>query len=238
MNIELGKRRGAALRSAAITGRRMQEDIPEIAAEYRNGDFIREIVKRHDIKQKYEVTPAIARTAVQYAIRGFSGGLSVDAYVGLIDDKQERDDIANLHLRQSSGEIGKKAVINKTGVHGKSLEERTMYALNAARLGGEQSLRDKVGVHGRTYEERVEHAYQSHLSRGLIRWSDEEKKRAEECLGDKQYWYQTGNHKGKPNMELITKTINDEYHDGTPIRTGYSIRLVVNYNKKQKGENK
>ncbi len=92
-------RRLIAIATTARLGKKIQKDFPHIAQDYREGKFASEIVEAYRIDNEYGVPKSKARKAVYQALRGYSGGLNVEPYSGLIR-KKELDRISKGHLRE------------------------------------------------------------------------------------------------------------------------------------------
>jgi hypothetical protein len=106
---------------AALLGRRIQKEHPEVAEMYRNLTSLPGMVKALGLIKDGWVSEHIARNAVQYALHGYHWGFNVDAYEGLITDAAELDRI-RLGYRKK---VGNRLRRQKRGIHGMSDEQRS-----------------------------------------------------------------------------------------------------------------
>ena len=137
-----------AIRRSGEVGKRLQEDFPEIADEYRNGMTMSEISLEYCIQDLYDASREVARIAISYALRGYDfGGIS---YPGLIEADEERRNIGLKHNREN----GKATYEMGKGVHGLTAEQLS----ENSRKGGEASYEMGKGIHGMTTEQRTEHS--------------------------------------------------------------------------------
>ena len=134
-----------AIRKAGELGKRLQEDFPEIADEYRNGMTLAKISLEYCIQELYDArTSGIARSAVRDALVGYDfDGIS---YLGLIEDPEERRNIGLEHHRES----GKTLYEMGKGIHGRTAEQMSEH--------GKALYEMRKGIHGRTAEQRTEHS--------------------------------------------------------------------------------
>ncbi len=87
-------------------GRKIQDEFPEIAGDYLNEMYLKEIVTKYDFPHRYRISIPVGKSAVHYALSGFEGGHfhggNVDAYPGLITDRAVLTDLAH-KLRSRGG---------------------------------------------------------------------------------------------------------------------------------------
>ena len=136
-----------ALRKASELGKRLQEDFPEIADEYRNGMTLSKISSEYCIQELYDASRSVAITAVGNALRGYDfDGIS---YLGLIEDPEELRNIGLEHIRENGKalyELGK-------GIHGLTAEQMSEHS----RKGGEAAYEMGTGIHSLTPEQKSEY---------------------------------------------------------------------------------
>lgn len=98
------KKQKAAIQKAAVLGLQIQEEFPEVAQEYRNGAFLREITEELCLHIVYGVTFTVAREAVRKALTGYNGEIQKfpKKYTGLIPDKEEQIKLAREHRQKRS----------------------------------------------------------------------------------------------------------------------------------------
>ena len=176
-----------AIRKAGELGKRLQEDFPEIADEYRNGRTMPEISLEYCIQELYDAkSRAVAINAVRYALGGYDfGGIS---YSGLIEDLEELKNIGLEHGREQRTENGNANYEKGLGVHGLTPEQRTengkatyemglgVHGLTAeqiaenSRKGGNANYEMGLGVHGLTAEQIAENGRKGVMARGFVPW--------------------------------------------------------------------
>lgn len=76
------------IETSAKLGRILQEEHPEVAERYRNGERRVDIIKRLNLTDNYNVTYAVARAALGYALCGYDGYGKEKAYAGLINEEE------------------------------------------------------------------------------------------------------------------------------------------------------
>ena len=81
----------AAIVKALEVGARLQRDFPEIAEDYRRGMFASEIAIKYNLVQRYGITKAVAKVAIQRALRGNRRTvLEVKPYDGLLEEDETK----------------------------------------------------------------------------------------------------------------------------------------------------
>ncbi|MCH8945432.1 MAG: hypothetical protein IIA85_00730 [Nanoarchaeota archaeon] len=116
---ELTPEQATAIRRKISLGRELQILHPEIAEDYRNGMFHKEIAEKYNITEQFRVTEKVAEKAVGLSIRGTVSGFGLEPYLGLIEDKEELERLAQYH----QVERGRKLYEQRKGIHGMSSEE-------------------------------------------------------------------------------------------------------------------
>ncbi len=79
------------IKIAADLGRRIQREYPDIAEDYRGNYFSREIAEKYNISIKYGVGIRLASNAIRCALKGYSGGLGIEPYKGLIKEEEIKE---------------------------------------------------------------------------------------------------------------------------------------------------
>ncbi len=133
-------------------GRRIQEEIPEIAEDYQGGMSQPKIVEKYQIQERYNVNWAIATKAVSNAIRGSNGMLEIEPYEGLITDTNRLKEIAKEHRSYSCSINGAKMRDEGRGLFSITKEER----IAIGRESGRANYKKKIGIHAMTIEQRRE----------------------------------------------------------------------------------
>jgi hypothetical protein len=141
-----------AMRLAAKVGNHIRDDYPAIAEEYRNWTTAPELVTKYRFDQRYGVGREVAISAVRNAIRGYSGHCH-ESYNGLIDDKSERENLADAHNRQS----GIEEYELKRGIHAMTREQKAAAGRKGGLIGGPLSYRLRIGCHAQSPEALREH---------------------------------------------------------------------------------
>lgn len=239
----------SAIRRAAELGRHLQESNPEIAAEYRQGVLVSKIVEGLDLCVTYNVSLEIAMSAINFAVTGYEGSKEIIPYKGLIEDPAEIQRLALEHQRINGRNNGRLTYSKRTGIHGKSPEERSKYGVIGGKVAGRLLYEQKRGVHARTLEQMQEDGViggtiggriggrKSAISRGLVPWKEEGNSEKTKNLPEidyatrlaekEDYHIQFGFHTGHIDWTKITEEINQEYHQGEPVRTNKSVKLAV-----------
>ncbi len=96
-----------AIQQAINLGRKLQEDIPQIAEDYRNRKNKRQIIGEYKIPEIYNVNEKIAFVAVGYALRGNTRFVKTKQYEGLITDSSELEKLCSEHQRDNLEKIKK-----------------------------------------------------------------------------------------------------------------------------------
>lgn len=202
-------RTASAIKLSIEIGRQLQQDLPEIAEDYRNLISRREIADKYSLCEMYGVDIEIVKPAISYAIRGYHGEENVGKhriprFEGLITDKKELERI-KLNLIQRGLEF---MVNEKIGIHAQNIEERRL-------------LSSKGGTN-------------SAISNGFVPWGKEELEEAHRCSQNKEYWCRSsyaGNN--RINNNLIADRLNKIFHNGERVRNGYKVKIkLCRYRKK------
>lgn len=231
------KRSRKAIALAIDIGRKIQQEYPEIADDYRIGLSKPQIVRKYGLMFQYNITDSVAERAVDNALRGYGGELSVPAYQGLIPQSdlellcaqhQTRNghfSINHLTLEDRSrggkkgGRIGgRKVVEQKLGAHGMSSEEK--------RELGYRNLERKVGIHAMNSEQKREAGRKGLIAKlqaqGLTPWTEEEEKAAFELSILPEY--RTPKH---IRRDAIAAEINRRFHENKQYRTTQSVYQAI-----------
>ncbi len=251
-----------AISRALKLGSILQEDLPEIAEAYRQGDSYEAILTQFGICQRYRVTETVGHTALYRALHGFPGGFGdIDPYVGLLRN-DEKQPLLRLHRARHGARIGTlmsalgKGIHSMTpeeyravqqrgnatqrrlrlGIYGLSLEERQR---NGA-LGAAKAKAMGVGnVFGVPKEERIAKLLQavpaSIEARDLVPWTREETQQAYALWTHPDYKRTQPPKPGHPDLERIAQAINMLHHQGQPVRNKTSIDLAVRKYRKKEG---
>lgn len=238
-----------AIRKAAELGKHLKSEYPQIASQYRQGTLVSDIVNELDLCSTYNVSLKIAMSAVNCAITGHDGLGDISPYRGLIEDTAEIQRLALEHQRVSGRNIGKLTYERGTGIHGKSIEERSNYGRIGGKVAGSLLYEQKRGVHARTPEQMIKDGAiggtiggriggrKSAISRGLIPWKEEgcsnrtksilEIEFAAKLAENPDYHIQSGFHTGHIDWTKITQEINKEYHQNLSVRTNKSVKHAI-----------
>lgn len=253
-----------AILLAIQLGRVLQEDLPEIAEDYRVLKKLSEIERDYYIRERYSApSDAIARQAVHYAVYGNTKGLfRTQAYEGLIpndelehlavehkrqkgrrDHEEKRALFARTEEQQLEDRVagGQAAVEQHAGIHGMSSTQRSVYAQKRGRRCYEEGLalfaRDKT-----TRQKDSHHAgRQSAFARGYTPWITSEDS-DEHDLDEKDYVYALSyspsyqHPNGRTNLTLIKEEVNRAYHGGREVRTLKAIQVMLSKYRLAKGK--
>jgi len=225
---ELIENRRGAIRLAVTLGRQLQTDMPIIADKYRNGMFAREIVEEHGITKRYNASSSVAIAAVRYAISGYKGDSSCPAYEGLIKNAIELERLALEHHER----CGKETLKQGKGVYSLTKEEKVAI--------GEKQYKDKKGIHAQTREERRELSKKGVIALGFISWTEGDNWLIPSEIGYTYWLTQQPENirkeqpmKGRPDLDIVKRRVNDTYHEGRPVRTKRTLLLALNRHKRK-----
>ncbi|PIN74929.1 hypothetical protein COV18_05330 [Candidatus Woesearchaeota archaeon CG10_big_fil_rev_8_21_14_0_10_37_12] len=226
-----------AIRTQVDAGHRIKEKLPGVARAYCRGDTLRSIVEQFSIVEKFDLlSEDQAVNALEYALKGHSGGFEIEAYEGLIP----KEDQASLRKKRKK-EFGKRSLMNRYGVHAFSKYEKKRFASE----GGRKAYRDGVGVHGLSEEKKRAAGRNGGLAaaikRGEIPWSErvdifardvfvscylvDEKEAAYRIGLEERFKRSVEPRKGLPDNPAIKNEINNLYHDGMPVRSVNAISI-------------
>jgi hypothetical protein len=195
----------SSIRRAERLGLYLQENCgKEIVYLYQNGATLTTIAEELGICTEYAVTKNVARSAICFALRGtaYYAGISEDAeqYAGLLEG-DELDLLAEQHRKE-----GLKEGRRKGGA-----------------LGGKTSYENKKGVHAMSHEELSEVGRQGAIARGQFPWFDSEIRQLVDIAASSEYQRNSGQYKGRPDLDLMAQSLNQTFHSGEPIRSANSV---------------
>lgn len=202
-------------------GKSLQETYPTMAADYRSGSSIAEIIKKYDLIKHYSVTYETARMGVRYALTGYEGEITISReakYRGLIESTEEQAKIANEHNVATGRKVGLDLRDAKKGLFALSPEMKS----EIGRKSGKAQFEKGIGIHSQTIEERKKSGRALAESLGMTVFSDEEISFIKEKIDDPEYQRRT-----RINAKKLSDVLNDTFHGGSAIRTPRSIRKIV-----------
>jgi general stress protein YciG len=136
---------------------------------------------------------------------------------------------------QSSEEIRKAAVLGgkasyemKKGIHAMSHEE----LIDACSLAGKTAYEMKKGVHAMSHEELSAAGRKGAVTQGYAPWSGPELEQLANMMVSPEYSYDGGSHKGRPNLNRISQSLNQIFHSGEQIRSAVSVKRKLHKLKK------
>lgn len=89
-----------------------------------------------------------------------------------------------------------------------------------------------------TRAERRNKSLDALRAQGKTPFSDAERRKAMRYVGQKRYQIPEGKkNPGKPDMVRIAAQLNDEFHDGDPVRNNVSLSMWVNHERKKERKN-
>lgn len=216
-----------AIKKAACLGRILQDNLPGIAQDYRDGLSQPKIAEKYDIMGKYHVGENTARNAVAFALRGHDNNSGIESYPGLIPDKDELSKlglehqvaaIANALTPEVRKNSGKKAYKQGLGIHARTHEQR----IKDSRKGGVVARDSNYGFHALTPKQKLINQRNAIIASGKTLWTTEEKNRVLELKVHPDY--QSG--KKGPCYKKIADKVNEEFHNGKEVRTRSSINYL------------
>lgn len=222
-------RKMAILRKGTTLGLQLQKDFPDIAVDYRSGLSQMEIVTKYQLVDKYKVTPALARIAVNSALRGYDGSVNfygLQSYNGLIANPDELAQLATKHHKANAKAQGKRAKSEQTGIFALTKEQRQ----SIGRQAGLETYANKTAVHSMTPAEQKAAGMNSALARGFTPFSEEEETYAFMLMQQDENKLPNG----YSNTAKIAKILNEKFHGGKEIRKNTSVTDLVR-NRKNKG---
>ena len=221
----------SAIRRSIKRGREIQLNIPEVAEDYSLREMsLSEIVRFRGIIETYRDTEEVAITSVFYAIHGHNGLNGTPPYKGLIADPSELERIRFKHWINLGYNMHEQGV----GIHARTSEEHSEDGHSGGIISGPINYVNGVGIHALTHEQRQEHGIQSAISRGYVPWARavngtvSEKERSYDLSRLPQY--QRGS---KADNRLIAETLNEEYHNGAPVRDSNKVHSVLSRMRKK-----
>lgn len=224
---ELSLEQRAAIKHAMRIGRQLQVDMPWIADEYRNGRFAREIVEEHGIIKRYNASFSVAIAAVRYAIVGYKGH-NYPEYEGLIKDNEELERLASAHHKR----CGTESLEEGKGLYSRTKEEISSIA--------RELYKNKKGIHAQTKEEKKEASRKAIMALGFTQWIEGDNWLIPPEI-EYTYWLtlepenirEKQPMKGRPDLDIVKRRVNDTYHEGKPVRTKRSLLLALGRHKKK-----
>ncbi|MEK6854773.1 MAG: hypothetical protein AABX73_00965 [Nanoarchaeota archaeon] len=202
-----------AIRKSILIGKTLQDISEKLIKLYKNGSTYQEIAETLGVKESYQVTSSVAKSAVGYAIRGYSGGLVIKPYSGLIDEK-ELSVLRKKHKLEGSVRGGRKSGISQSKKHSGMFtltkSERKKIAYEWVLSRNQVPWTDKITANNRTAPSELEYAvslYNSQEFRSNIN-----------CQGRS---------KGSPIWEDIVFEVNKKYHKGKNVRTLKAVSQAV-----------
>jgi len=221
---------------AVDIGRKLQQEYPQIAEDYRALLSKPQIVRKHVLVLHYHITSVVAERAVDFALRGYHGELEYRSpYAGLIPaseleelciaHQQRNGRFAVRHLtfedrsrggRHGGSISGPLVAAQKLGAHAMTSEEK--------RELGYRNLENKVGIHAMTSEEKREAGRKGFVAwmerRGIPLWTAEEEREA--------YVLAQACRRGMfLDRDAVAKEINRQFHEGKPYRTGATVYQAI-----------
>lgn len=139
----------AAIKRTIYLARRLQKDHPEIADLYRKGNYQPEIVNLLSLCKEYNVTEAIARSAVGVALRGYKDNSRESGFEGLLNEL-ELSELFNQHQSQHAIDL----YLEGRGVCSLTPEEKSKFGKIGGKIAGELAKKKGLGICGLSTEER------------------------------------------------------------------------------------
>jgi hypothetical protein len=99
---------------------------------------------------------------------------------------------------------------------------------------GNKLKRQKKGFCGQTKEERRRAAIAGATAVGWIVFTEKEIECATRLCAAPRFCYESGRHKGKPQLELVAQELNKRFHKGHSVRDRHSVNFLRGRSKRQK----
>jgi hypothetical protein len=223
-----------AIKKAALLGRKIQKEFPQIAKDYRNGLSKPKIAEKYNIESRYNVGINVAQNAIGLALRGHQGHLRTTPYEGLIKNKKKLEQLASEHqaisfnslTKKQRSKNGKKAYELGLGIHGFTTKQRKENNSKAGKIARDK----KLGVHAASKQQNAKWRRKAMIASGKVPYKQGEKERVFELVENPNF--QSGQR--GPSYDKIKQQINIEFHKGAKIRTRSSINYVLFRAKLQK----
>jgi len=194
-------RKNLAIKASIEFGKEIRDKIPDIENDYRNGKSLSDIVRERHICDVLRIPSVdMAMTSVHYALRGYDGRLSFSSlhqYEGLIS-REELENLAREH-RSKNGKI--------------------MGSLN-----GRINYDNGNGISSLSTDQRRNNGIKGVEAQGNTPYSMEEENAILRLSEKPEYIHQEGRSLGTPDLEKLTKMINESFHNGAEIRSTKKIR--------------
>ncbi len=205
--------RVTAIARSLSLGRKLQQDIPQLAADYRAGTKLLDIVSKYKITERYGVTSNIARAGVGIAIRGYEGGKIVSAFDGLVP--RDEFEMLDRERRSVNGKKGGRATFERkvglfappgSGIPKRASSEQGKYFLSEE---ASSAARRRGGI-------------AAAISRGDTLWSEQELQYAYGLSQDPGYQVIGG-----VNNIKIAAELNSRFHEGRNVRNNHSTGIML-----------
>ena len=210
----LESRQFKAIRRSSTLGLEIQKRFPEVADDYKKGNTLREIVDKYGIVFKYDIPLRVAIGAVNFAIRGHSGGFGVLPYNGLIRDESELEILCKSHRIKALGSSGHDN-LSKYGRMGGKI---------GGLIGGATNRKEKTGICGMTREQARKAGLKSAETRGYIPWNS-----PNDPISEIEFVYQLSQNQGL-NYVALPGELNEAYrHGGAPQSVKTALYRYIHY---------
>ena len=169
-------------------GRELQKGTPDLAADFKSGLTLDQIVEKHNLQTKLGASLSTARNAVWFALKGYGEEIrfaGAEPFDGLVNP-EEYELIAQQHRREASAKTGR-----------------------SNRESGLRQFAEKKGIHAQTPEERQALIRSSALARGLDWFEQEEVDLIKELILLPEYRHGSRIRAGK-----IAEELNKRFHNG------------------------
>lgn len=215
----LNRARSAAIKSAERLSKKIINEHPEVADDYRSGLSHREIALKHELHNEAGITIGVAREAVRLALQT------------LMPDK-ERESCRQKIMLVIGKKVGRRLFLEKKGFHGLSPKER----LRISSKSGKINYRRKTGLFGMSPKEKRLANIKSIHAQGKTPWIVDlvdpktglnEVDYLLDLAKKTGYIIQSGPQKGSFNNIKIAETINTTFHQGRNVRTPRSVNSFL-----------
>ena len=193
-------KRSAAIHESIALGRILQEEIPEIADDYRNKLNATQIELKYKIRSTYGASSiCVATTAVHYAIRGNYLRSFGQEYPGLIENVLELEELARNHNIRNGSRNGNRLKNQRRGIHLMTPEEKRRHGLEAA------------------------------IARGEVPWVEDSENDVSEvvCAYFLTTLPEYQGLDGRYRSEEVARSLNERFHHGRKVRTGHAVYVKL-----------
>lgn len=196
---KLNQKQIAAINLAKRLGKKIAQDYPQIAEDYRRGSTIKKIAENYGFAGEYRL------------ITGKNTWNCLVSALEILIPEEERQVLGRQHMQMT----GKKGYEESKGIFSLRVEElgeaRRKGGLISGRINGREVYKEKKGIHAQSKEEKRKFGKIGILAQGRKPFSDNEKIYFFELCESLEYQYKFGRQKGKPNYRSVSEGLERKF---------------------------